>query len=373
MRAAVQFWMDLGVDGIRVDAVNWLGKDRQFRDNPRNAAYVAGVDDPFHEFERKYSQGMPQLYDYLRELAEVVQAYPNGFIVTETYPYGAKDIVGEYVELYRNYVAEVMAPFNFHAMRLPWSAVGFKTFVDAFEAAIDPKHVPVYVMGNHDTSRLATRIGAEAARTAAVMLLTLPGVSFVYYGDEVGMADVPIPADRVQDPFEKRVPGMGLGRDPERTPMQWNGEPQAGFSTAEPWLPVAADYMQRNVAAESADAGSFLSLYRRLGQLRNTMPVLQRGLYRPLDAGNAQVYGYVRELVGGPAEPDGDKAAGNASVGPKRVVVLLNFAETEQTAQTGLGRGRLLVNARLDRPEGEVVDLGTAVLAPHDGLVVQLD
>ena len=83
-------------------------------------------------------------------------------------------------------------------------------------------YLPIYVLGNHDQPRLASRIGPEAARTAALLQLTLPGAAFIYYGEELGLRNVTIPPDRVQDPFEKRVPGLGLGRDPERTPMPWS-------------------------------------------------------------------------------------------------------------------------------------------------------
>src|SRR6185312_17547381 len=98
------------------------------------------------------------------------------------------------------------------------------------------------MLGNHDQPRVASRIGADQARVAAMMLLTLRGTPTIYYGEEIGMQNVPIPPEAVQDPFEKNVPGMGLGRDPQRTPMQWDASPNAGFAAAgvKPWLPIAA-------------------------------------------------------------------------------------------------------------------------------------
>ena len=112
------------------------------------------------------------------------------------------------------------------------------------------------MLGNHDKPRIASRVGRAQARVAAMLLLTLRGTPTLYYGDEIGMQDVPIPPERVQDPFEKNVPGIGLGRDPERTPMQWNAAPNAGFTDGTPWLPLADDYAtrQRRGAARRARA-----------------------------------------------------------------------------------------------------------------------
>ncbi|MFN2521551.1 MAG: alpha-amylase family glycosyl hydrolase, partial [Candidatus Limnocylindria bacterium] len=133
-----------------------------------------------------------------------------------------------------------------------------------------------YVLGNHDTHRIATRAGREQARTAMMLLLTLRGTPTMYYGDEILMEDVPIPPELIQDPFEILTPGRGHGRDPERTPMQWNAEPNAGFcpSDATPWLPVAANYREVNVAAETADARLMLALTQHLLRLRAATPAL---------------------------------------------------------------------------------------------------
>ena len=123
------------------------------------------------------------------------------------------------------------------------------------------------MLGNHDQQRIATRVGAAQARVAAMLLLTLRGTPTMYYGDEIGMHDVQIPPEPVQDPSSAHVPGLGLGRDPERTPMQWDAGPNAGFTTGRTgcrWPTITT----RNVAAEHADPRSMLALYRRLIALR---------------------------------------------------------------------------------------------------------
>ncbi|GAC1369688.1 MAG: alpha-amylase family glycosyl hydrolase [Candidatus Saccharimonadales bacterium] len=354
VKDVMRFWLDMGVGGIRVDAVDWMAKDVKFRDNPPNPKYSPGVDDPYHQFNRTHSQDGPQLFGYVREMAEVVKAYPYGFMVTETYP-DRRNVVSEYLRLYDNYLAEVAAPFNFEGILLPWRATAFKAFVDKFQAELSDKrhYVPIYVMGNHDNSRLATRIGPAAARTAAMLLLTLPGVTFIYYGDELGMTDRPIPPELVQDPFEKRVPGMGLGRDPERTPMQWNRSAHAGFSKAGTWLPVNDNYKQVNVASERLEPRSSLRLYQELIYLRNHSHTIMVGEYHSIILDNPLIFGYMREYEG------------------RRILVLLNFTDQVQEFDTGFEKGKLMITTKLDR-SGEAVKLNHVTLEPNEGWVVRL-
>ncbi len=185
-------------------------------------------------------------------------------------------------------------PFNFQLIRLPWKAKEIAAAVERYEALLPSYGWPNWVLGNHDKPRIATRTGLAQARVAAMLLLTLRGTPTMYYGDELGMRDVPIPVGRVQDPFEKNVPGLGLGRDPVRTPMQWSGGTSAGFTTGEPWLPIATDYQNFNVSVESDDPSSILALYRRLIELRRKEPALSVGEYSPLPAGDDLV-AYMRK------------------------------------------------------------------------------
>jgi alpha-glucosidase len=140
------------------------------------------------------------------------------------------------------------------------------------------------VLSNHDRHRIASRVGAAQARVAAMLLLTLRGTPTLYYGDDVGLEQVPIPPDQVQDPWEKNEPGLGLGRDPCRTPMPWDATANAGFTTGRPWLPLNADWRTRNVAAEAARPGSMLELHRRLIALRRSSPALSLGDYLAVSA-----------------------------------------------------------------------------------------
>src|SRR3954452_16953647 len=127
-------------------------------------------------------------------------------------------------------------------------------------------------------------MGRKQAHIAAMLLLALRGTPTLYYGDELGMHNVPIPPECVQDPFEKNVPGLGLGRDPARTPMQWSAAANANFTTGSPWLPIAEDYPIVNVEAEMRETHSMLNLTRRLIELRRREPALAIGRYMAVPA-----------------------------------------------------------------------------------------
>ncbi len=129
-------------------------------------------------------------------------------------------------------------PFNFHLIQTPWDANRIADFIRSYEAELPAGAWPNYVLGNHDQPRLATRLGPDQARVAAMLLLTLRGTPTLYNGDELGMVNGIIPPKLVQDPAEKNQPGIGMGRDPERTPMLWDSSPNAGFTTGHPWLPI---------------------------------------------------------------------------------------------------------------------------------------
>jgi alpha-glucosidase len=150
-------------------------------------------------------------------------------------------------------------------------------------------------LGNHDQPRIAGRIGSPQAAVAAMLLLTLRGTPTIYYGDELGMPQAQIPADRVRDPFEKNVPGIGVGRDGSRTPMQWDSTENAGFSTAETWLPLAEGWKSINVENLKEDETSILNLYKRLMSVRRKSAALARGSYVPYVA-ESDLLIYFREF-----------------------------------------------------------------------------
>jgi oligo-1,6-glucosidase/alpha-glucosidase len=171
----------------------------------------------------------------------------------------------------------VHLPFNFQLLDAEWDAAALAALIAEYETALPPGGWPNWVMGSHDSPRIAGRIGEAQARVAAMLLLTLRGTPTLYQGDELGIGLVAIPQDRVRDPQDLRQPGLGLGRDGSRTPMAWDSSPQAGFSAAEPWLPLHGDWQTRNVSLQAQDPASMLSLYRCLLALRRSHRALSLG------------------------------------------------------------------------------------------------
>ena len=240
-------------------------------------------------------------------------------------------------------------PFNFHLMQTPWNADAIARLIRDYEAVLPPGAWPNWVTGNHDQPRIATRIGAPQARIAAMLLLTLRGTPTMYYGEELGMENVVIPKAEVQDPAEKNEPGKGQGRDPERTPMQWDSSHQAGFTTGTPWLRLADDHARINVAALSQQAGSMLSLYRALLTLRNAQPALHSGGVEDV-VSNAHTLSYQRTSPG------------------QRFAILLNFHSSEETAP--VADGEIAVSTHMDR-SGESVKNKLSLRA-YEGVIVKL-
>jgi alpha-glucosidase len=299
IKSAMRFWLDMGVDGFRVDAVRFMGKDPLFKNNPPNPDYVPGEWSKYGSIKHIYSQGRPQLYAYLSEMAAVLKekqyASSPRFMVTESYP-ETKNHVREYLAFYEGMDPDVAAPFNFEGLGLPWEAGPWVKFLDKFHKALDdfsPLCVASYAFGNHDQHRLATRLGDSAARSAAVLLLTLPGMSFVYNGEEIGMVNGHVPDDLVQDP----AAASGAGRDPERTPLQWSDGKNAGFSKAKStWLPIAKGYEERNIKTEDKDPNSFLTLYKKLAKLRNNSDAMRWGSFKIIKTGHSDVLCFKRAM-----------------------------------------------------------------------------
>jgi alpha-glucosidase len=344
----LRFWLDRGVDGFRVDALRQLVKDDQWRDNPPNPAYHPNQG-PYHSLLPVYTTDRPEVHEMIAHMRRVTDAYDERLLIGELYlP------IERLVTYYGVDGSGVHLPFNFHLILIPWEAQQIAALIAAYEAALPPGGWPNWVLGNHDQHRLVSRIGIAQARVAAVLLLTLRGTPTLYYGDEIGMQDATIPPALVQDPWEKNVPGLGLGRDPERTPMQWESSPNAGFTTGTPWLPIAADYQTVNVSVQREDPASMLTLYRRLIALRRTTPALAVGSYVGLEP-RGNVLAYVREHAG------------------QRVLVVLNLSSQPQrfARHQRAFRGQIVLSTYLDRSDEEMRE--TILLRADEGVVVILE
>lgn len=358
MKKVMRFWLDKGVDGFRVDAVYWMSKDPLLTDDDPNPDYRPGVDEPYNAVQHNNSSGWPVVYAYLSEMADVLkeEAYLDHhrfidrqrFMITEAYPEHNHPIVS-YMMFYVGMDPRVAAPFNFEGFELPWEAQPWRRFLTRFHRALEQFSaacVSSYAFGNHDKPRLASRLGRDRARAAAVMLMTLPGMSFIYNGDELGMENGVIAPDQVQDPSTQN----GGGRDPERTPMLWSAERNAGFSTAErTWLPVNAGFETANVLAQTEDTASFLSLYRALGALRSESVALRHGSMKVYKLGQRDVLCYERTK---------DR---------ERLAILINFADARTKLELPFTVRRLVLSSQ---PQSTAaVEPGTLTLAPYEAVI----
>ena len=345
MLEVMRFWLDRGVDGLRVDAVQNVIKDDRFRDNPPNPAFRPG-DDPFTRLLRVHSGDRPEVHGVIAKMRRVVEAYAGDRVLIGEIYNTVERLVAYYGEDGRG----CHFPYNFQLIVLPWKAREIDAAIRRYESLLPPGAWPSWVLGNHDRPRIASRVGRAQARVAAVLLLTLRGTPTIYYGDEIGMTDVPIPPDQVRDPFELNVPGMGLGRDPERTPMQWSAAPGAGFTTGAPWLPLADDYRETNVETQRCDPGSMLALHQRLLALRRAAPALAIGACAPV-AAEGDMLAYVREHTG------------------SRFLVALNLGPSPASLAFD-GAGEVVLSTHLDARDALV--RGRVALRGDEGVVVRL-
>jgi alpha-glucosidase len=345
MYDVLRFWLERGVDGFRVDVIWHLIKDAELRDNPPNPDFQVG-DHPHSELLAIHSTDQPEVHEVVAEMRKVVDEYDDRVLIGEIY-LPAERLVRYYGESLEG----AHLPFNFQLILAPWDARHIDELIREYEALLPEGAWPNWVLGNHDKPRVATRIGLPQARVAAMLLLTLRGTPTLYYGDELGMEDVPIPPELQRDPSEFTAGKPGFGRDGARTPMQWDAGENAGFSEAEPWLPVADNYAVVNVAAERRDPHSFLSLYRRLLQLRREHRALTVGDYEPLTA-------------------EGDLLAYRRRLGDEQLLVALNLGSDPQllVLPEGWSSARVLLSTFLDRQEGLE---GEAALRPDEGLILQ--
>jgi alpha-glucosidase len=360
MHDVLRFWLDRGVDGFRMDALGRIMKDPELRDNPPNPTTDLDFHKEMGEYDRQLhvnDQRHEDSHLVLREMRQVLDQYEADgrprVAIGEIHIYDLAELGGYYGAA----LDELHLPFNFGLLKTGWSAQAIRAHVDAYEAALPPGAWPNYVLGNHDEDRIASRVGREQAPLAMLLLLTLRGTPTLYYADELGMEDVPIPPEKAQDPWGKRVPGLNLGRDPERAPMPWANVPNAGFCPpgVEPWLPITPDLARINVASQLPDPTSMLTLTRRLLALRRASPALARGSYRSQDWSGVspECYLFVRQSD------------------EERVLVALNFSDQPQRIPLPDGlRATPTVSTRLDRKGSG--PLSALDLRPAEGCIFRL-
>jgi alpha-glucosidase len=313
------WWYKRGVAGFRLDAVDVMYVDSQFRDNPVVGTEKNALGDPV---EREiYDKNQPELHGVLQRLRKVADEY-NAVLIGETW-------TGDIAQLkayYGEHNDEVQMPMDFMFTTInKLSPSDFRKQISWVDGSGE---WPVYVLSNHDIRRVYDRYGDgqpdrhskdQIAKLMASLYLTLRGTAVMYYGEEIGMEnndpkrpeDVKDSQGRLGWPKEK-------GRDGERTPMQWSDSVNAGFSSATPWLPVDEPYKTYNVETEKKDTQSILNYYRRLLEMRHTDRALLDGTYVALNEDDPNVLSYLRSYKG------------------RSVLVVLNMSDAPQKVSLAL-------------------------------------
>lgn len=345
MLGVVRHWLAEGADGLRLDIFNAIFKDESFADNPFSFRAVPSAETPHGFFQRHHHTiDHPDTIAFARELRTVVDEFgdPPRFLVGE--------VVGD-PETLKQYCGEahegLHLVFLFKTLRTRANGRAVRALIQEFETAFPDPFSPTYVFGSHDRPRLSHRLRShtEKAKVLAALQLTVRGVPFIYYGEEIGMENHDIPLHEGLDPIAARfrfVPeravrwlrghGILLNRDQCRTPMQWNDGPNAGFAPeeAKPWLPIHPESASRNVSAQDRDPESLLSSYRNLLRLRREQPALQAGALAWIDT---------------PGLPEGVVAYRRTVTGSS-VDVFLNFSGRDVSIDLASRAGRTLFSNR---------------------------
>lgn len=314
MLDATRFWYKRGVAGFRLDAVDTLFEDPNLTDNP----VLPGTDKfGMPNTEEIHNKKLPEVHEALRDLRKVADEN-NAVLIGETW---TKD-VSELKDYYGEHNNELQMPMDLMMTGFKkLSAPEYRSHINAVESA---GGWPVFVITNHDITRSYTRYADGAhnddiAKMMAALYLTLRGTAIMYYGEEIGMENNdPKRKEDVKDPEGRAGWPKEIGRDGERTPMQWNGSANAGFSKAKPWLPVPPSYKTHNVASEMKEENSILSFYRQLLALRHKEPAMLEGNYLPLNQDDPNVLTYIRKYK--------DEA----------ILVMLNMSGSDQKVQFDL-------------------------------------
>jgi alpha-glucosidase len=330
MYDVMRYWYELGVDGFRLDVATGYFKDAELRSNP----FRLKANPDFFQWH-VYDRNRPEFHEVFKEMRAVAEAAGERVLIGETHgqdPVLAASCHGERGD-------ELNMAFNFDFLYRKWNAREFRESAEAWYALLPEGAWPNFTLSNHDQPRAIWRyrgrgarsaaVGEARARVAAAMLLTLRGTPFIYYGEEIGMGCERLPRKALRDPLGIATwPLRSMGRDPERTPMQWDEGPNAGFGSGRPWLPVNSDYRSRNVAIQERASDSMLAWYKALIALRRARDELRSGSIRFLDLA-PDVLAYERK---------GGTGAG--------ILVLLNFATKGRRFALERGARLLLGSAR---------------------------
>lgn len=281
-----RFWLNRGVDGFRLDAINFAMHDPKLTDNPAVTQMAVAPKRPFDFQHHLYNQSQPELVPFIEELSGVVRSFGiDRFTVAEV---GGEQALEE-MKLFTAGSDRFNTSYGFDFLSAPALTPDLILDTLAKWPGKDGEGWPSWAFSNHDAPRAVSRWGAPNAREPwakllLTLLMTLRGNVFLYQGEELGLTQAAIPFERLRDPEAIANWPTTQGRDGARTPMPWTrGEPHAGFSTVEPWLPIPADHVTSAVSQQNGDADSVLEAARELIELRRSSAALRTGFFAPLD------------------------------------------------------------------------------------------
>lgn len=318
----VRFWLARGVDGFRLDLFNIIYKDAEFRNNPLSLKLIPTEEEPSSFFQAaKYTLNQPESFVFAREFRSVCEEFGENLSIGEVSG-GTRTI--------RHFLGEevndgLTLVFDFGMMNFKFTAGYFHDLIQDMERQYPHPFMPVYVFSNHDKRRSLDRLGNDLrkARLLHFLQLTVRGVPCMYYGEEIGMTNARFPLGTALDPIPHKfrflprfvfdMIGITVNRDEVRTPMQWKGKRNAGFSSADQtWLPVHESYTWINVEAEGGDEQSLLNTIRSLMKIRRNEQALQEGSLELIRDLPDNLLGFIR------------------STGNQKLFVLLNFEDQEK-------------------------------------------
>ena len=347
-----RFWFDRGVDGFRLDLINFLYEDELLRDNPRKL----GVR-PYELQRHVYDRSQPESMEAARELRRVTDEYDERMMMGEVYT----DTPAEAIGFLGDGTDALHLSFYLDFATRKWSAERFRESVDRLEKLLPENGWPCYYLSNHDLVRHCTRLGKGGdaiarAKVAAAMILTLRGTPILYYGEEIGMPHSRVARRDLDDPIGRKWWPIPVGRDGCRTPMQWSAQEHAGFSRVEPWLRADPSCARINVEQQQDDPASLLNWYRRLAWTRKRKPALKAGSYRAIDRVPRGVFAFLRELGG------------------EKIAVFLNFTSRDVTLAgrlEELAGGEWNVLLTTHGTGGERATVDNMVLRPDQALICE--
>ncbi len=355
----IKYWLDMGVDGFRLDVVNYYTKDSELRNNPKNIFKgLRPYDWQYHIYDRN----RPENHEIVKDFRKLLDSYKNKMSIGEVYqePPGKPDLPASY---YGENSDELHMAFNFSFLYCKWEPNDFLQAILGWENSLKKSDWPNYTLSNHDQPRHFYRYAKrgesfERAKIAAAMLLTLRGTPFLYYGEEIGMSCERIPRKKIQDPVGKKYWPIHPGRDGARLPMCWDSTEKAGFTTGDPWLPLIWNHEAVNVEKQKDDSTSLLEFYKKLIRARKNSKALTKGDFEALDKKPVQLLSYIRTF------------------GVEKVLVILNFENSPakfllENKPVSVDNCEILVSTH--RKEGTFVNPAFLEIFPYEASIIRLE